>query len=264
MISSLFASLATLIYSGLAYRHWQFVARQHHAQNWCHPAALAAMLLQGAALISSFALPNGYDLGLATMTSLVFWFIALLATVAARSMPIQSLLIPVYSLAALASLLLASHSTNATHSQHVDWGILSHIVISLLAYAVLIIAAIHAVILASQEQHLKRRQTHGLIQVLPPLQTMELLLFRMLSVGVALLTGAIVSGALFLDDIFAQHLVHKTVLTIVAWAIFSILLLGHYQWGWRGPKAIRWVLAGFSLLMLAYFGSKLVLEVILR
>ena len=79
-----------------------------------------------------------------------------------------------------------------------------------------------------------------------------------------LLTIAIVSGVIFIDDIFAQSLVHKTVLTIVAWLLFSGLLWGHYQLGWRSRTAVRLTLAGFLVLMLAFFGSKLVLELILQ
>ena len=95
------------------------------------------------------------------------------------------------------------------------------------------------------------------------LQTMESLMFQMLAIGFTLLTLALVTGILFLEDIFAQHLVYKTFLSIAAWGIFSILLWGRWTFGWRGRKAIRWTLSGFGLLILAYFGSKLVLEIIL-
>ncbi|MCB1717000.1 MAG: cytochrome c biogenesis protein CcsA, partial [Candidatus Competibacteraceae bacterium] len=71
-------------------------------------------------------------------------------------------------------------------------------------------------------------------------------------------------GFLFFVDIFAQHLVHKTILSIIAWLLFGILLWGHRRYGWRGPIAVRWTLGGFIVLMLAYFGSKLVLELILQ
>jgi ABC-type uncharacterized transport system permease subunit len=93
---------------------------------------------------------------------------------------------------------------------------------------------------------------------------METMLFELLWAGVILLTVAIASGFLFLEDIFAQHLVHKTVLTLVAWVIYSTLLWGRYQLGWRSQTAVRFTLGGFALLMLAFFGSKLVLELILQ
>lgn len=78
-----------------------------------------------------------------------------------------------------------------------------------------------------------------------------------------LLSLSLLSGWIFLEDLFAQHLVHKTLLSLVAWVVFGILLWGRHVRGWRGSKAIRWTLAGFLLLMLAFFGSKLVREFIL-
>jgi ABC-type uncharacterized transport system permease subunit len=92
---------------------------------------------------------------------------------------------------------------------------------------------------------------------------METLLFQFLSFGFICLSASLMTGFIFLEDIFAQHLVHKTVLSIVAWFILAILLLGRFQFGWRGKTAIRWSLSAFTFLMLAYFGSKLVLEIIL-
>ena len=93
---------------------------------------------------------------------------------------------------------------------------------------------------------------------------METMLFELIWAGVVLLTLSIVSGILFVDDLFAQHLVHKTVLAIFAWVLFSILLWGRYQLGWRSQTAVRFTLTGFALLMLAYFGSKMVLELVLQ
>jgi ABC-type uncharacterized transport system permease subunit len=93
---------------------------------------------------------------------------------------------------------------------------------------------------------------------------MESLLFQMLGAGIVFLTISLVSGFLFIEDLFAQHLVHKTVLSILAWVIFTGLLMGRRRYGWRGQTAIQWTLIGFVLLLLAYFGSKLVLELILH
>ena len=133
-----------------------------------------------------------------------------------------------------------------------------------LVTGVLTLAAVQAAVLALQDHQLKNRHTKGIIQVLPPLQLMEGMLFELLWIGVALLTIAIVSGTIFVEDIFAQSLVHKTVLTIAAWLLFSALLWGHYRLGWRSHTAVRLTLLGFVLLMLAFFGSKLVLELILE
>ena len=93
---------------------------------------------------------------------------------------------------------------------------------------------------------------------------MERVLFELVWSGVVLLTLSIISGLIFLDNMFAQHLVHKTVLSLGAWIIFTTLLVGRYRFGWRGMRAVRWTLGGCILLLLAYFGSKFVLEVLLN
>ena len=93
---------------------------------------------------------------------------------------------------------------------------------------------------------------------------MESLLFGFLWAGWGLLSLSLLSGWLFVEDLLAQHLAHKTLLSCFAWLVFGVLLWGRQQLGWRGHKAIRWTLAGFCLLMLAYFGSKLVREFILH
>jgi ABC-type uncharacterized transport system permease subunit len=93
---------------------------------------------------------------------------------------------------------------------------------------------------------------------------METLLFRIIGLGVIALSISLLSGFIYLDNMFAQHLAHKTILSLIAWTIFVILLWGHYKFGWRGKIAIKWSLAGFILLMLAYFGSKFVFEFVLQ
>jgi len=102
-----------------------------------------------------------------------------------------------------------------------------------------------------------------MVQVLPPLTTMERVLFELIWAGMVLLTLSILSGFLFLDNMFAQHLVHKTILSLAAWVIFAILLLSHHILGWRGMRAVRWTLGGCLVLLIAYFGSKFVLEILL-
>jgi ABC-type uncharacterized transport system permease subunit len=162
------------------------------------------------------------------------------------------------------TLKLAVPDTAHTVSDH-SWRMTLHIYSSLIAYSFLNIAAIQAVLLAIQDWCLRRRHAGGvLVRSLPPLQSMESLLFQLIGAGLLLLSISLVSGFLFLDDMFAQHLAHKTVLSLLAWLVFATLLVGRVRQGWRGQTAIRWTLAGFASLMLAYFGSKLVLELILN
>jgi ABC-type uncharacterized transport system permease subunit len=103
-----------------------------------------------------------------------------------------------------------------------------------------------------------------LLAFLPPLQTMEKLLFEIIGFGLLLLTLSIASGFFFLENMFAQHLAHKTFFSLIAWAIFATLLTGRIKYGWRGITATKWTISGFIALMLAYFGTKFVLELVLQ
>jgi ABC-type uncharacterized transport system permease subunit len=135
---------------------------------------------------------------------------------------------------------------------------------SIISFSLLNIAALQAGLLAVQDKQLRSHNPKRIILALPPLQAMETLLFQMIGAGLCFLTVSLISGFIFIDDLFAQHLVHKTVLSIIAWFIFTGLLLGRCRYGWRSDTAIKWTLIGFVLLLLAYFGSKLVLELILK
>tara|TARA_R110002096_G_scaffold433099_3_gene651200 strand:- start:194 stop:982 length:789 start_codon:yes stop_codon:yes gene_type:complete len=144
-----------------------------------------------------------------------------------------------------------------------SFGIETHIVASIIAFSVLGLAAVQAILLFFQDRTLKSHTNTGLLRALPSLHESETLLFQTISLGVLILTVTLASGFIYLEDIFAQHLVHKTLLSSLAWLVFVVLLWGRMQFGWRGTTAIRWSLSGFTFLILAYFGSKFVLELVL-
>jgi ABC-type uncharacterized transport system permease subunit len=225
--------------------------------------ALVAIILHGVALHQHVLTSQGLDLRFWNALSLVSWLIAMLWWLASLAQPLENLGIAILPMAGLflllQVLLLGQHSQLKRALPGLD----AHILLSILAYSVLSIAAVQAVLLAVQEKHLREKHPGGFIRTLPPLQTMEMLLFRMIGAGFILLSLALVSGALFVEDLFAQHLVHKTVLSIIAWVVFATLLWGRQRFGWRGRTAIRWTLSGFVSLMLAYFGTKWVVEVVL-
>ncbi|PKL96476.1 MAG: phosphohydrolase [Gammaproteobacteria bacterium HGW-Gammaproteobacteria-8] len=139
-----------------------------------------------------------------------------------------------------------------------------HIVVSLLSYSLLSIAAITAMFIAVLHKLLHRRRGMALVEILPPLVSMETLLFRMIMVGWLGLSFSLASGFVFVDDLFAQHLAHKTFLSIISWVLFGALLAGRWRYGWRGMRAVRLCLIAMAILVLAYFGSKAVLELILE
>jgi len=152
------------------------------------------------------------------------------------------------------NLLLNDHSTGTT----------LHILSSVTAFGVLSIAGVYALFVAIIDHFLRRHHLNPLVRSLPPLETLERLLFQLIAIGFMLLTVSLLSGLAFVDNLFSQHLVHKTTLSIVAWLVFGLLLWGRWRYGWRGRSAVRLTLAGIVLLLLAYFGSKLVLETILE
>jgi ABC-type uncharacterized transport system permease subunit len=145
----------------------------------------------------------------------------------------------------------------------VSAGIATHMVSSVLALGLLSIAGVYAFFVFFIDHFLRNHQLNPLVRTLPPLDVLEDLLFKTISAGFVLLTISLASGIVFINNIFAQHLVHKTILSIMAWLVFGILLWGRWRYGWRGSLAVRMTLTGIVLLVLSYFGSKLVLEMIL-
>ena len=146
-----------------------------------------------------------------------------------------------------------------------------HIAVAILAYSTLTIAAFHAVLMALQESRLHTRSAQGgwlasAIDQLPALLTMEKLLFRLIGMGFILLTLTVLSGIVFSEQLFGKVLNwdHKSVFALLSWLLFAALLAGRRWRGWRGKTALRFTLAGFATLVLAYVGSRFVLEVVLH
>lgn len=220
--------------------------------------------LHGAYTALIFQQHNDFNFSFFNAAALVALFIVLILLFAALDKPVEKLGIAIFPLTAvllgLDMIFPEKTHTLATH----NWQMSTHILTSIIAFSLLNIAALQAILLAIQDQQLRSHHPKRLMLALPPLQAMETLLFQMIGAGLFFLTVSLVSGFIFIEDLFAQHLVHKTVLSLIAWIIFSGLLIGRLRYGWRGNTAIQWTLIGFVLLLLAYFGSKLVLELILK
>ena len=222
------------------------------------------LLLHAAMLYHELFWLGGLNMSFFNAVSLAAWTVAGLLLVSALSKPVENLAILALPIAAITVLMDLRFPGNHLLSDDSGWELRLHVLTSMLAYSLLTLASAQAILLAIQDNHLRRHHPGGFIRALPPLQTMESLLFEMIGVGFILPSVSLITGFIYLEDMFAQHLVHKTVLSIVAWIAFAVLLWGRYRFGWRGRKAIRWTLVGFAVLMLAYFGSKAVIELILH
>lgn len=255
--------VALLIYSGASAYFILRLVRQHSLERKALLGTAAlALVFHGLGGVGSSFSAEGFRLSYFGVSSLIFWTVNLILLISSLKKALHNLFVLLFPLSALAiqASLLASNKTQ----HHLDYSIASHVILSLVAYSLLTIASLQALLLAYQSRQLKHKQLSPGVRLMPPLQTIESLLFELLWVGEIALTMAILSGFWFLEDMFAQHLVHKTVFSLCAWLIYAVLLWGRWQLGWRGTKAIRWALAGFVCLMLAYFGSRLVLEIVLQ
>lgn len=203
------------------------------------------------------------DLHFFAALSLVAGVIAALTILVNLWRPVSGLGVIVFPLAAIL-LALDAYLAPSTVPLAMPWQITLHVAIALFGFSILAIATVLAILLAMQERALRSHNPARLATALPPLTQTETLLFRLIGAGFVLLTLTLITGALFVQDILAQHLLHTTVLSVLAWLVFGALLWGRWRHGWRGTRAVNLTLAGMALLILAFFGSKFVLEVILQ
>ncbi|WP_237058820.1 cytochrome C assembly family protein [Microbulbifer sediminum] len=256
---------AILLYLATTAVAAQTVFRQHRSRNPLLLVLLAGALAAHATSLSfTLVAADGYRFDLLAMLSLVAWVVNLLILVLACRHPLTLLILILAPLGAMAELAAVHSWGNVAPRQQLSAGIGFHALLSISAYSLLTLATLQAIYLHYLNQQLHNHKPGGVSRFLPPLQTMESLLFGLVAFGQLLLTASLVTGFLFVDNLFEQDLVHKTTLSLVAWVLYSILLWGHWKLGWRGNTAVRWTLAAFAVLMLGYFGSKLVLEVILQ
>ncbi len=227
---------------------------------WISPAMAAA--LHGTAHLLAWHEAGGANLHVFSALSLVGLGMAALTLLVGARGRMAALGVIVFPIAAVTLLLYGW--IGRQDPQPLDWRLQLHAWCALLAYATLAIAALLAILLWLQERALRQRRLHGWLRALPPLVELETLLFRTITVGFILLTATLLSGVLFVEDLLAQHLAHKTVFSVLSWLGFGALLIGRWRYGWRGATAARWTLTAMTLLVLAYFGTNLVLELILQ
>jgi ABC-type uncharacterized transport system permease subunit len=249
---------------------WPGPATSQAGKSAAARVPVGGLLLLAVALHAWLALrdiisPGQLDLSLANTPSVVAWFVVVLAwsTGLLRTLPVVGAVI--LPIAAVASLVPVLWVNPHRFSYAGDPVAIAHIVIASIAYALFTIAAVQALIMLGLEKRLHRRVLDTDTGGMPPLLTLERVLFRLIATGFALLTLTLVSGMFFSEQIFGKPVTftHKVVFSVLAWITFGGLLVGRVRYGWRGRVAVRWILTGTAFLFLAYIGYKFVLEVLL-
>src|SRR5687767_5292864 len=261
--------ITSLAYSALAVYFWRTrwataapatVPRPHH-RRLEHLLILVPLVLHAKLLYGSVFAGNGVHLGIGNAISLIVWLTVLIYSLSSLFYNVEGLQAIVMPVAAVCALLPAlSPAAPALPNTGVA-AFRLHLLISMLAYSLFTIASLHVLLMALLERRLHGGNLPVALQRLPPLLTMETLLFRIISAGFVLLPLTLASGIFYSEELFgaAMRFNHKTVFGVLSWLIFAALLGGRHRYGWRGRVAVRWTLTGFLMLVLAYVGSKFVL-----
>lgn len=226
-----------------------------------------ALVLHAMLLRERILVPEGLDLGVANAISLLAWLTVAIYWVGGLAYRGLTGMLGLMAPLALAAVLLQAIVPTRHIVTYAGSSLFTmHFAIAMLAYSLFIVATVHALVMLAEEKWLHRGVLPPFLDSLPPLLEMEALLFRILLAAFVLLTATVVSGLFFSEQLFGKPftLSHKSVFGIVSWLIFGGLLAGHHFRGWRGRTAVRWTLAGFTALLLAYIGSKVVLEIVLQ
>ena len=261
--------VVSFIYLAVAFDFWRG-AKSDSPTLKLHSAMIALALLLHGWLLHKDIFAQGFNFGLANALSCIFWLTVLIYWLAdlglfSAERQLQSLQAFVLPPAAIFAVLPAFSSSSHLMPEAKASLFIVHIGIALLAYSLFTFAALHALLMAIAERSLHNKPTLLKLPSFPPLMVMESLLFRVIALGFVLLTLTLLSGMLFSEEIFGKPLQfnHKVVFSVASWLIYGWLLYGRYQYGWRGKKAIRLTLIGFAILLLAYVGTRFVLQVVL-
>ena len=266
--------IAAALYVGLAWHFWRTrwrrpagVARlpgEAGLKGWERAAILLPLALHAWLLydgVFSLELRFGFAQALSAMMWLcvaIYWIESLFYSLDGM----EPLVLALAALAAPLPALFPGLALSGAHAQAVEFKL--HLALAMIAYSLFIIALLHATLMAVVERQLHLKSTLAVMN-LPPLLTLEKLLFRVIAAAFVFLTLTLATGIAFSETLFGRALRfdHKTVFAVLSWITFGLLLAGRGLYGWRGRTALRWTLAGFVLLILAYVGSRFVLEVLL-
>jgi ABC-type uncharacterized transport system permease subunit len=262
--------IASAAYVGLAWHfwntRWRRPAKGGGLRPWERAAILAPLALHGWLLYDGiFAAPE-LRFGFAQALSVMLWLGVALYWIESLFYSLEGmepLVLPPAAAAAPLPALFPGLAASGVHAAAAEFKL--HLALAMIAYSLFVIALLHATLMAVAERQLHSRSTVAFLN-LPPLLTLERLLFRIIAAAFVFLTLTLITGVAFSETLFgrAMRADHKTVFAVLSWLTFGWLLAGRRLYGWRGRTALRWTLTGFVLLILAYVGSRFVLEVVLR
>jgi ABC-type uncharacterized transport system permease subunit len=286
-------ALTAILYAGLALASWQGYRRDaalviegaagarvsdagstNALRRPLQGVLFVALVVHGALLHQTIFRADSMHFGFAYALSAMLWLSVGIYWIESFFFRLDSLRILVMPAAALACLMPLIFADNRVLAFAANPVFKAHFIIANMAYGLFALAALHASLMlyAERQLHPARSAEHVVgwlsrwLDTLPPLLTMEKLLFRLIRAGFVLLTLTLVSGVMFSETLFgrAVRVDHKTVFAVISWVMFGAVLVGRQLYGWRGKVALRWVLASFVTLLLAYVGSRFVLEVVLH
>ncbi len=259
--SGMVASLLYLIAAiGLGRLLAQGISCFDHHRNGLKLIGAAGILFH-THLLTILVVEQWVNLGFFHALSITSWLLVLLLEITWIFRPVGNLGIIIFPVATVTVLLQIANPEAVRHAA--STALDAHILLSMLAYSLLGVAALQAILLAIQEKHLRNKQPGGFIRALPPMIEVEHLMFQLIRAGLVMLTLALLSAIPLVEDMFAQQRAHTALLSIISWMVFAALLWGRRRHGWRGRTAVRWTLSGFAALFLGYFGSRFVVEILL-
>ena len=261
MLTTILAVLACALYLVATGLHVHSTRMQQAGTPRLVILGVLALLAHGGFAALTIVTESGANMGVLPMGALMMWAINGLYLLSFLRRPVTNLSVFLFPLTALTIGLTWWLSDGSRIRDNLGFGLTVHIALSVVAYGLLTLATLQALFVAVADRSLKTGDI-GIMRFVPPLQAIDAMMFEQIALGIVFLTLSIGSGLIYFDA-SVPGLIHHTFISVAAWVVFAVLLVGRQQWGWRGVIASRWTVAGFLLLALAYFGSKIVLEVFL-
>jgi ABC-type uncharacterized transport system permease subunit len=269
-------ALLYLAIAALSWTHLNSEASSDRGSGWVTALMLIALVGHTVTLGHSVFGIGGLRFGFAHALSATLLISGAFLWIEGFVVPLRGLYLLVAPIAAATVILPAFFHGASLAAEGSSVALRLHLGVAVLSYSFLTVAALHALLMASVDHYLHQPSAdpgQGLARLfarLPPLLALETLLFRQIAVGFVLLSATLASGVAFSEELFGRPLrfdhttAHKMVFALLAWGVFGGLLIGRAAFGWRGRTALRWTFIGFVMLLLAYVGSRFVLEVVLR